>query len=478
MPDSVNSDKEENSTTTSNILTAGFSSLTNTTPQINTNVNNNSMNDPSNSKSLAQRHLLYTVHFPLPQDETNNHDVNQRNVLLYGCGKQRDESKHQVKKVLKEVIKLFNRKFSMDISDGGKIKKTAYKEGANLDTTLIKFQNLSYFDQNVVAYTSAQACLEMFNGVACKSSNHLPLIESLTFLFELMENALSIHFLIEFCSLLLKEMPDIEVQLQQQCPILAANYVPNIALNIIGILYKYQNCLLVSTEQTVSIFQSCYKLVQNVEDPEDCTSAERCILSFLYDLFISHSTFRSKSFEQYSNLFSKVKITYYTSRRPINNNDELNPNFMADFISNPKLKVEPTIIKQLCERASFRYSFVCNVLISVANCKDIDKVNEIAIFCSELTARCNPLSAEWLGILKALCSASNRDLGYLDAVSKIDIKDLQIHDSIAVFICVLIARNCFLMQDFIFDCALPELVTSCQSPTVETEQGKFFDSFL
>lgn len=472
LPDSVNSDKEDTSTT--NILSAGLSSLTNTTTQVNPTTNNNT-NDLT-SKSMAQRHLYYTIHFPLPQDENTNHDSNQRHVLLYGCGKQRDEARHQIKKVLKEVVKLFNRKFSMDISEGGKIKKTAIKDGFNFDTTFTKFQNLSYFDQNVVTYTSAQACLEMFNGVACKSSSHLPLIESIAFLLDLMENALNIHDLIEFCSQLLKEMPDIELQLQQLCPILAANYVPNVALYIIGVLYKYQNCLLVSTEQAVTIFQNCAKLIQNVEDPEDCSSAERCILSFLYDLYISHSTFRSKSFEHLISLFTKVKL--YNSHTPISNIDELNPNFMADFIANPKLKVEPTIIKQLCESDSFRYSFVCNVLISIVNLKDIDKVNEVAIFCADLTARCNPLSAEWLGILKALCSASNKELGYLGAVNKIDIKDQTIHDSIAVFICVLIARNCFSMQDFIFHCALPELVTSCQNPTTETEHLARFTCHL
>ena len=468
-----NSDKEDN-TTTSNILSAGLSSLTNSA-KVNTNANN--QNDLS--KSLAQRHLLYTIHFPLPQDENTNHDSNQRHILLYGCGKQRDEARHQIKKVLKEVVKLFNRKFSMDICEGGKIKKTVIKDGFNFDQILAKFQNLSYFDQNVVTYTSAQACLEMFNGVACKSSSHLPLIESIAFLFDLMENALNIHDLIEFCSQLLKEMPDIEQQLQQLCPLLAANYIPNVALYIIGVLYKYQSCLLVSSEQTVAIFQNCFKLVQNVEDPSDCTSAERCILSFLYDIYISHSTFKSKSFENLTSLFTKVKHLYYTTQTAKSNSGELNSNFMTDYIANPKLKVEPTIIKQLCENDSFRYSFVCNVLISIANSKDIDKVNEVAIFCAELTARCNPLSAEWLGILRSLCISSNKEFGYQDATNKIDIKDLTIHDSIAVFISVLIARNCFSMQDFMFHCALPQLFSYCHNPTVEIEEyGARFNCHL
>ncbi|KAJ9595344.1 hypothetical protein L9F63_027271, partial [Diploptera punctata] len=37
---------------------------------------------------MRSRHLLYTTHFPLPQDEPCClHDCNQRHVLLYGVGK-------------------------------------------------------------------------------------------------------------------------------------------------------------------------------------------------------------------------------------------------------------------------------------------------------------------------------------------------------------------------------------------------------
>lgn len=39
-------------------------------------------------KVRPSRHLLYTTHFPLPQDEFfSQHDCNQRYVLLYGVGK-------------------------------------------------------------------------------------------------------------------------------------------------------------------------------------------------------------------------------------------------------------------------------------------------------------------------------------------------------------------------------------------------------
>lgn len=64
------------------------------------------------------RHLLYTTHFPLPQDENSSHDCNQRHVLLYGVGKVREDARHTVKKMQKDINKLFNKKFSIDVIDG------------------------------------------------------------------------------------------------------------------------------------------------------------------------------------------------------------------------------------------------------------------------------------------------------------------------------------------------------------------------
>lgn len=42
----------------------------------------------SDHKVRPSRHLLYTTHFPLAQDDSfSQHDCNQRYVLLYGVGK-------------------------------------------------------------------------------------------------------------------------------------------------------------------------------------------------------------------------------------------------------------------------------------------------------------------------------------------------------------------------------------------------------
>jgi len=45
----------------------------------------------------------------------------------------------------------------------------------------------------------------------------------------------------------------------------------------------------------------------------------------------------------------------------------------------------------------------------------------MSVLCAEVTAKCNSLSAEWLGVLKALCCSSNHNCGYLDVLTQIDV---------------------------------------------------------
>lgn len=49
------------------------------------------------------------------------------------------------------------------------------------------------------------------------------------------------------------------------------------------------------------------------------------------------------------------------------------------------------------------------------------RLNEISVLCAELTAKCNYLSAEWLGVLRALCCSSSHNYGFIDVLTQIDV---------------------------------------------------------
>lgn len=158
---------------------------------------------------VTSRHYLFAKHFPLPQESdaaassAQQHDMNQRYILLFGVGKERDEKKHAVKKMSKEICKLFSKKFSIDVADNGRVKKHSRSEFI-FEATTNKCQAMAYFDQHFVTWQCAVTVQEMLNSFSAGSSSYLPVQEHVAFLFDLMEMALNIHGLIDMCIQILK----------------------------------------------------------------------------------------------------------------------------------------------------------------------------------------------------------------------------------------------------------------------------------
>lgn len=166
-------------------------------------------NGGANLMEVTSRHYLFAKHFPLPQESdaaassAQQHDMNQRYILLFGVGKERDEKKHAVKKMSKEICKLFSKKFSIDVADNGRVKKHSRSEFI-FEATTNKCQAMAYFDQHFVTWQCAVTVQEMLNSFSAGSSSYLPVQEHVAFLFDLMEMALNIHGLIDMCIQILK----------------------------------------------------------------------------------------------------------------------------------------------------------------------------------------------------------------------------------------------------------------------------------
>ncbi|XP_014230379.1 mediator of RNA polymerase II transcription subunit 12-like isoform X1 [Trichogramma pretiosum] len=425
------------------------------------------------SMSGGSRHLLYTTHFPLPQDDsTSQHDCNQRHVLLYGVGRVRDEARHLVKKMTKEVCKLFGKKFSIDVAEGGKVKKHSRSE-FNFEAITQKFQNLSYFDQHVVTWQCATQVVDMLNTFVTGSS-YLPVQEHVAFLFDLMELSLSINALIDISIQILKELPDVEAQLDARKSNLVRNYTTNLCLYIVGVFRRYHSCLLLSPEQATTVFSLLCKLVAHVSNPSDCSSSERCILAYLHDLYLHCSLLKSKphSSEGFNNAYPKIRAVYFTSLVLVPTQQLYTPQFMLDVVNNPRRggKIELQWAKVLNESLPNRYSFVTNTIISICNETDNDKLNDLCIMCAELTSYCGALANEWLCAIATMCAAHPaHTLSYVDLLQLVDVQDLSMHNSLGVFTCILIARQCFLLEDFIRYIAIPSLVKACNNDARELD---------
>lgn len=148
------------------------------------------------------------------------HDCNQRHILLYGVGKAREESRHTVKKISKEICRLFHKKLAIDVqaegtnlapggggSFGGgssKSRKHSSRLDFNFELSMQRFLALSYFDRHAVASQAASACLEMVSSFTSGGSGYLPVLEHISFLFDLFEVSLSVSGLVDLCLQILK----------------------------------------------------------------------------------------------------------------------------------------------------------------------------------------------------------------------------------------------------------------------------------
>ncbi|XP_040610320.1 mediator of RNA polymerase II transcription subunit 12-like protein isoform X6 [Mesocricetus auratus] len=419
---------------------------------------------PSNYDLL--RHLQYATHFPIPLDESSSHECNQRTILLYGVGKEREEARHQLKKITKDILRILNKKSITEPGvgdEGQKPRKNKQEAFPTPETVFTKLQLLSYFDQHQVTSQISNNVLEQITSFASGTSYHLPLAHHIQLIFDLMEPALNINGLIDFAIQLLNELSVVEAELLLKSSSLAGSYTTGLCVCIVAVLRRYHSCLILNPDQTAQVFEGLCGVVKHVVNPSECSSPERCILAYLYDLYVSCSHLRSKFGDLFSSACSKVKQTIYNNVMPANSNLRWDPDFMMDFIENPSARsVNYSMLgKILSDNAANRYSFVCNTLMNVCmGHQDAGRINDIANFSSELTACCTVLSSEWLGVLKALCCSSNHVWGFNDVLCTVDVSDLSFHDSLATFIAILIARQCFSLEDVVQHVALPSLLAA------------------
>lgn len=133
-----------------------------------------------------------------------------------------------------------------------------------------------------------------------------------------------------------------------------------------------------SPEQTSAVFDGLCKVVKHVTNPGDCSSAERCILAHLYDLYSSCNLLKSKphTVEPFSNAYPKIKQALYTALQPTPTNIYVyNAQYLQELFINPRRagRIDSVLAKQLNENGNNRYgiSFISfhNISSLFVTCK-------------------------------------------------------------------------------------------------------------
>ena len=80
-------------------------------------------------------------------------------------------------------------------------------------------------------------------------SYHLPLVQHVQFIFDLMEYLFNISGLIDFAIQLLNELSVVEAELLLKSSDLVGSYTTSLCLCIVAVLRHYHSCLILNQDQ-------------------------------------------------------------------------------------------------------------------------------------------------------------------------------------------------------------------------------------
>ncbi|OQV12637.1 Mediator of RNA polymerase II transcription subunit 12-like protein [Hypsibius exemplaris] len=429
-------------------------------------------------------HYYYVLHFPVShgRDASTSHELNQRAILMYGVGQAREQARLTTKQIIKDTEKLFSRKSCSDITDGRRPSRTAQYEPLKE-----RFRQLPYFDRHVVSEAAVKVMIKRLNSLLSGAAPFLPVWENIQFVMELLESALNIRTLLNTVTQILsmlRPMADSAAFLSKPGSHLIQELVPTVMLIGVSMLRKYHCCLLLSADQTIQTFKTLRSCTLGILNPATCTSAARCVLAYIYDLYLS-AGFLKAHFDEFErgrgSACEQIRNTIMaklTAKSLQTQYRVCNPDFMQEYLAEPTMRPSADVIKLLTSNGpnelEYQRSFVVNAILRIYHEVDLDRVNDIAVLCAEMTASCNALTAEWIMSLQAVSKlgsyrASPRAPHHREQLGGLDIYDRNLHERLAIFCCVLVARHAVRLDMIVGHVCLVAMMASHHQEVTEEQ---------
>lgn len=203
------------------------------------------------------------------------------------------------------------------------------------------------------------------------------------------------------------------------------------------------------------VFKCLFKLIQNVERPIRCSSHEKCSFALLNEMFLACTYIRAK-FPSFEPIAQKIKNEKLFTSLPvverIGSVQQMRPDdTLTSYISNTENhtieEIENYITKNNCY-----YNFVAHVFVSLSNLVK-DETIRMANLCAELSNRNNLLITFWQQASKALYHRNTempRERSMFNELpSKINIQNKRSRENFKLFLSILAARNCLILNEFI-----------------------------
>ncbi|KAK6764893.1 hypothetical protein RB195_025000 [Necator americanus] len=397
------------------------------------------------------------IQMPLRQTEEHRSEANQRALVLYGMDHARENHKSEMKKIAKEICKIWQKKIYVQFTEGN--EAPFWKQSINSQRILeilARFRSQTYYDQMMICGWCAESFSDMIRDFVLGHSLQMPTSEGLDIICGMFESAQYIYGIFELCEAVTPLLPCAEKVIRS----LAADVIPGSLSGQLGYVFVAYICThwhyFLHSDLAPTITNQLYELIERMIRAHEypMTSWGRTIAAFVY-----HSKSQLKKSQ-----FSDIKLhgtrddfrhVFNHGSSSYNGGSRYNALFFKDvfekklrFFSYHEYKKRLPSFGQLYNR----YSFVINSFIAAKNfLRDHDRLSDLAAFCGHISAQIPALADEWVAAIKALCCTSvSQHTGYGELIAYIDINDCSTHYPIATFIMLLAGKYAF---------SVPRLVT-------------------
>ncbi|VDN01453.1 unnamed protein product [Thelazia callipaeda] len=416
-------------------------------------------------------HERLLIHLPIPQSGEYRSECNQRSLLLYGIGVERDNAKIELRRFARELTKLWQKRIVVEFSFN-KPLEIRFKKRAT------RFRSCTYYDQLVLSGWCCESFVQMVQDFVDGHSYVLPTAEGLDILLDMCEQAQNIAGIMELAEELLPLLVLVEKVLHER----RVDCVPsNISAQIGFVLTAYIShnyYYFLYSQNAFNIVQGLYQIIETqLKCPDSClTGWSRTIAVFVLDAKkqLIETGLCNRKIEAKRELLKRVLPPWKPVLSSTDKNACTGQRYAYNASTFKELLEEPKRFFSFNEYRRLhgiidgtddaRYSFVVSALLAAARSKNSgngnegtggtigerstgDRLVELANICGHVSAQAAQTEKhlDWCGALQALCCSSLQGgtSNFPDLLMEINVEDSTCHYNIATFYMLLAGRSCF-----------------------------------
>ncbi|GMR63040.1 hypothetical protein PMAYCL1PPCAC_33235, partial [Pristionchus mayeri] len=417
------------------------------------------------------------IQLPISEDRRL---MNTRTQMLYGNTLTRSNYIAAAKRCAAEYIKIIRRKMYYKWNNkNGEVRFARKSNSVQINELLQKLRQHTLFDRQQINNWVSDGFVNTLKYFTDGDSLQLPTFEALDLVCSLHEQTNNMHGFFKFLDVLVPYLPLIERVIRS----LSSVIMPGLLLSqytyvICSYLVKHFHYF-VHYEKAKQVVNMLYRVMEKSLKADEFPrngfgrTAAACIFHLREQLIRSevvHSEEMLGGTKEFEHIFDQGDDA---SRGNIN----YNKMFMMD-----QLHMNKIVTLRIYEYHDFkkrlpsfnnpvsRYSFVVNAFVAASKLeRDFDKLSELATFCSHWTAHYPEMANDWMGAIRALCTAKNSHMsfGFHHLLEQIDVSDCKVHYSLSTFAVLLASKYCYSIPKII-----SEIINSTFSSVIKKESAK------